>query len=72
MLGHDLAEIDPLAVERVLTQLLMFLSQASSIVAILIAFAGAVSCTAGVLIERWLFFAEARHVVTLYYGGDER
>lgn len=23
---------------------------------------------AGVLIERWLFFAEARHAVTLYYG----
>lgn len=23
---------------------------------------------AGVLIERWLFFAEAKHVVTLYYG----
>jgi len=25
---------------------------------------------AGVLAERWLFFAEARHVVTLYYGAD--
>ena len=25
-------------------------------------------CLAGVAIERWLFFAEARHVVTLYYG----
>ena len=23
----------------------------------------------GVLIERWLFFAEAKHVVTLYYGS---
>ncbi|MBX3569194.1 MAG: dimethyl sulfoxide reductase anchor subunit [Rhizobiaceae bacterium] len=23
---------------------------------------------AGLLVERWLFFAEARHVVTLYYG----
>ena len=23
----------------------------------------------GLLIERWLFFAEARHVVTLYYGA---
>jgi len=28
----------------------------------------AVSVTAGQLIERWLFFAEARHVVTLFYG----
>ena len=25
---------------------------------------------AGVLIERWLFFAEARHTVTLYYGRE--
>ena len=24
----------------------------------------------GVLVERWLFFAEAQHVVTLYYGAD--
>jgi sulfite dehydrogenase (quinone) subunit SoeC len=23
----------------------------------------------GVLIERWLFFAEAKHAVTLYYGA---
>ncbi|MBM3559554.1 MAG: dimethyl sulfoxide reductase anchor subunit, partial [Alphaproteobacteria bacterium] len=22
------------------------------------------------LVERWLFFAEARHVVTLYYGAE--
>ncbi len=30
----------------------------------------AVSITAGLLIERWLFFAEAKHVVTLYYGAE--
>jgi DMSO reductase anchor subunit len=24
----------------------------------------------GVLVERWLFFAEARHTVTLYYGAE--
>lgn len=28
----------------------------------------ALLATVGVLIERWLFFAEARHTVTLYYG----
>ena len=28
----------------------------------------AVSQFAGMLVERWLFFAEAKHVVTLYYG----
>lgn len=31
------------------------------------AVAAGVCVTAGLLIERWLFFAEARHVVTLYY-----
>lgn len=25
--------------------------------------------TVGIFVERWLFFAEARHAVTLYYGG---
>jgi DMSO reductase anchor subunit len=29
-----------------------------------------ISAAAGVLIERWLFFAEAKHVVTLYYGTE--
>jgi DMSO reductase anchor subunit len=27
------------------------------------------SALAGVLVERWLFFAEAKHTVTLYYGA---
>ncbi len=31
--------------------------------------AAAVSAMLGVLVERWLFFAEARHSVTLYYGA---
>ena len=31
----------------------------------------AVLAMLGVLIERWLFFAEAKHTVTLYYGGDQ-
>ena len=26
--------------------------------------------TAGVVIERWLFFAEATHTVTLYHGAQ--
>jgi DMSO reductase anchor subunit len=30
--------------------------------------AALVSQLAGMLVERWLFFAEARHTVTLYYG----
>jgi DMSO reductase anchor subunit len=37
-------------------------------VAGLAAVLAAIFVTAGVLIERWLFFAEAKHAVTLYYG----
>jgi DMSO reductase anchor subunit len=33
----------------------------------LLALLAAVSGMAGVIIERWLFFAEATHTVTLYY-----
>jgi DMSO reductase anchor subunit len=29
----------------------------------------ALSASAGVLVERWLFFAEAKHSMTLYYGA---
>lgn len=31
--------------------------------------AGALTLTVGIVIERWLFFAEATHAVTLYYGA---
>ena len=31
----------------------------------------AASATIGVVLERWLFFAEAKHVVTLYYDAAE-
>ncbi len=33
--------------------------------------AACVSLFAGIYLERWLFFATARHVVGLYYGGEE-
>lgn len=33
--------------------------------------AAVLSCAIGIIAERWLFFAEARHVVTLYYGQAE-
>ena len=33
-------------------------------------FPGTLLTLAGVAIERWLFFAEAKHVVTLYYGVE--
>ncbi len=39
--------------------------------AALTAVAAALSGSLGVAIERWLFFAEARHSVTLYHGQRE-
>ena len=36
----------------------------------LLAVPGALAASAGVLVERWLFFAEARHTVMLYYGAE--
>jgi len=39
-------------------------------ISVLAGLLGAISITTGLLIERWLFFAEAKHVVTLYYGAD--
>lgn len=34
-----------------------------------LAAAAAIAAILGTLVERWLFFAEARHTVTLYYGA---
>jgi len=34
-----------------------------------VAFAAAAAALAGALVERWLFFAEARHAAMLYYGA---
>ena len=39
-------------------------------IAFMLSLAGAVAAQLGVTIERWLFFAEAKHVVSLYYGAE--
>jgi len=36
----------------------------------LAALAAMLSFALGLVVERWLFFAEAEHVVTLYYGAE--
>jgi len=51
-----------------LTLLLLVLSPAAGIA---VAFLAAISGMIGVFVERWLFFAQARHAVTLYYGASE-
>jgi DMSO reductase anchor subunit len=45
---------------------------ASGVVVPLCWLLAAIVAMAGVLIERWLFFAEAKHTVTLYYGRERR
>lgn len=41
-----------------------------STLAIVLAVAAVLSTALGLVTERWLFFAEAKHVVTLFYGED--
>ena len=49
--------------------LLSVAGASGSAVAVLAAIVALLSHGAGMLVERWLFFAEARHAVVNYYGG---
>ena len=44
---------------------------AGGLVAAGLAVVAAVSAHVGIAVERWLFFAEATHTVTLYYGAEQ-
>ncbi len=48
----------------------VFLGDNGNVLGPVTAVLAAVSVSIGVLIERWLFFAEAKHVVILYYGAE--
>ncbi len=48
---------------------LAILAMLASLAAPLLAIAAAILSLAAAAVERWLFFAEARHVVSLYYGA---
>lgn len=50
--------------------LLMIVGSAAGPLATPLAAFAVASAAVGVLVERWLFFAEAQHVVTLYYGAE--
>ena len=54
------------AAPLILVLIAIFMSGVAAAFALVIA---VVFAAAGVLVERWLFFAEARHVVTLFYGA---
>jgi DMSO reductase anchor subunit len=62
-----IALIAGFAVPAALTALALFLPTA---VAVVLAALAVATAMAGVLVERWLFFAEAKHAVTLYYGAS--
>ncbi|MEZ5930555.1 MAG: DmsC/YnfH family molybdoenzyme membrane anchor subunit [Alphaproteobacteria bacterium] len=59
-----------LAVPLVLTLVLSM--QLPWLMASLLAVIALISGMAGVLLERWLFFAEAEHTAMLYYGGHRQ
>lgn len=50
---------------------LLALAEAPNALLIVCAGLAAISVSIGVVIERWLFFAEAKHVVMLYYGSEQ-
>ncbi|MSP90129.1 MAG: dimethyl sulfoxide reductase anchor subunit [Alphaproteobacteria bacterium] len=58
------------AVPAALTALAL-LGNAPPVIAIAASALAALSASVGVVVERWLFFAEAKHVVTLYYGAHK-
>lgn len=49
--------------------LLAIASGPNGVVAVVAAGLALLACLTGIIIERWLFFAEARHAVMNYYGG---
>jgi DMSO reductase anchor subunit len=52
-----------------LAGMLLLLLEPPHVVALALAAASVLSAAIGVFIERWLFFAEAEHVVVVYYRG---
>ena len=48
--------------------ILLLLAGALGVATVLLLPLASLACLAGIYIERWLFFAEATHTVTLYYG----
>lgn len=51
--------------------LVMLLSTEAMAVSLVLALGASALLLVGLLVERWLFFAEARHVVNLFYGRQQ-
>lgn len=53
-----------------LVALVLTIVAAGTVLVVPLTFLAVVSAAVGVAVERWLFFAEAEHVVMVYYGRD--
>lgn len=62
-----LARIAAFVLPAILTLVALIAAHATGIIATA---AAVVTAALGLVIERWLFFAEATHTVTLYYGAE--
>ena len=62
-----IARVAGFALPALLTLFALFASGGTAVLAAALA---AVSAALGLVVERWLFFAEAKHTVTLYYGAE--
>lgn len=77
-MGYSVARKHAVKLRRLATYLmflvpavcLLLLTFVSSLTAPLFALVAVAAMGTGVVIERWLFFAEAEHVVMLYYGRE--
>jgi DMSO reductase anchor subunit len=62
-----IARLTAFALPAILTLVALIFSGTAGMIAAAIALG---SAALGLVVERWLFFAEAKHTVTLYYGAD--
>ena len=77
-MGYQVARKHVLKLRRIVLVLafllpagLLLLTLALPVLAMPLTLLAVVSTGLGLLVERWLFFAEAQHVVTLYYGATK-
>jgi DMSO reductase anchor subunit len=78
-MGYEIARKHAEKLRRVVAMLLFMVPLAAAVLTIAIdggvltvplTLLATLSAAAGVAVERWLFFAEAEHVVMVYYGRD--
>jgi DMSO reductase anchor subunit len=62
-----IARLTAFALPGLLTLAALFLD---GVIGVVLAGLAVASAALGLVVERWLFFAEAKHTVTLYYGAD--